>query len=392
MWWLGVSLEIVSTISGTIGKQLIRLSSLSKKKNPHRSKVFFTIGLIVNTVVGPLIDMAAYSFAPQSLIAPFGGLDVVWNAMAAPYMLEEKLTIRRVNGCVLITLGTVMAGVFGSHTETDYTVEYLEDLLVSWRVAVYICCFLLWYWFNVFFLQWRRKGDAIRGISLGVTAGTIAGNMFCVKASVEIIQYCIDHETAEPLTHWLPYVMVLGAVFFALSNVRYMTTGLLEYEALFMVTVYEGSMIVAGCISGAVVLKDLAELEAWRIVLYWLAVLIIIAGMVVVFSNETLNRSSLASGLASIEQKELVKRRSTRHVPSSCQFTLMREPSGSLSPRRGGDAPSREVTSDLIHDQSCEDIEAKLCENTRERSVLPEMDLEPDPPSPEKSTAFAVQE
>lgn len=354
--------------------------------------MFFTIGIIVNTVVGPLIDMAAYSFAPQSLIAPFGGLDVVWNAMAAPYMLEEKLTMRRVNGCVLITLGTVMAGAFGSHTEADYTVEYLEDLLVSWRVAAYFCCFLLWYWFNVFFLQRRRKGDAIRGISLGVTAGTIAGNMFCVKASVEIVQYCFDHETAEPLTHWMPYVMVFGAVFFALSNVRYMTIGLLEYEALFMVTVYEGSMIVAGCISGAVVLKDLAELEAWRIVLYWLAVLIIVAGMVVVFSNETLNRSSLASGLASIEQHELVKRRSTRKVPTSCQFTLMREPSGSASPRRDGDAPSRGATSDLTHDQSREDMEAKLCENTLARSVLPPVDLEPDAPSPQKATTFAVQE
>lgn len=35
--------------------------------------MFFIGGLIVNTLLGPLIDMAAYSFAAQSLIAPFGG-------------------------------------------------------------------------------------------------------------------------------------------------------------------------------------------------------------------------------------------------------------------------------------------------------------------------------
>ena len=34
----------------------------------------FRIGLVTNTAVGPLIDVAAYSFAPQSLVAPFGGL------------------------------------------------------------------------------------------------------------------------------------------------------------------------------------------------------------------------------------------------------------------------------------------------------------------------------
>merc|ERR1719434_512360 len=98
------------------------------------------------------------------------------------------------------------------------------------------------------------------------------------------------------------------------------------------------------------------------------------------------------SGLASIEQQELVKRRSTRKVPTSCQFTLRREPSGSLSPRRDTDAPSRGATSDLTHDHSREYIEAKLCENTHEISVLPPVDLEPDAPSPQKATTFAVQE
>lgn len=34
----------------------------------------FRVGLVTNTAVGPLIDVAAYSFAPQSLVAPFGGL------------------------------------------------------------------------------------------------------------------------------------------------------------------------------------------------------------------------------------------------------------------------------------------------------------------------------
>ena len=81
----------------------------------------FRAGLFTNTVVGPLIDVSAYSFAPQSLVAPFGGrrtadpggrveeggvffcvfslfcwscggLDVVWNALLAPFILKEKLT------------------------------------------------------------------------------------------------------------------------------------------------------------------------------------------------------------------------------------------------------------------------------------------------------------
>lgn len=211
--------------------------------------------------------------------------------------------MRRAFGCLLICAGTAGAGAVGSHDDHVYTVDYLEELLVAPRILVYFGVFVIWYLVNICFLQKRPRGHPIRGISLGMTAGTIAGNMFCVKAAVEIIQYSINENTPEPWTHWLPYVVLLGAVFFAVSNVRYMTQGLQEFEALFMVTVYEGSMIVSGCVSGAIVLLDLRSLEAWRIALYWTSVLLIVSGMTVVFSNEMKNKSSLAAGTASIEPK-----------------------------------------------------------------------------------------
>jgi len=307
LFWLGILLEVLSTMSGTIGKQLIRLSALRKRSNPKYANTCFYGGLIINTLCGPAIDMAAYSFAPQSLIAPFGGLDVVWNALSAPYLLQEKMTLRRAVGCLLICIGTAIAGAVGSHTDKVYTIDYLEDLMLAPRVPIYFAAFFLWFLLNICCWQKRPKGNAVRGISLGMTAGTIAGNMFCVKAAVEIIQYSIDENTGEPWKHWLTYAMLIGAAFFAISNVKYMTTGLLEFEALFMVTVYEGSMIVANCISGSIVLKDLDGLEAWRIALYWLSVFTIVVGMVVVFSNEMRNKSSLAAGTASIIHDNLLK-------------------------------------------------------------------------------------
>lgn len=304
-------------MSGTVGKQVIRLSETVKKKAPLRSKPLFTAGIIINTLVGPIIDMAAYSFAAQSLIAPFGGLDVVWNAALAPYILQEKLTPQRVIGCALICLGTVMAGAFGSHTDKEYSIESLEELLVNFRVLAYFVVFFAWYLMNVLWLMKRPIGDPIRGVSLGATAGTITGNMFCVKAAVELIQVSIHGGQGEVWLHWMPYVMLLGAVFFAVTNVFYMTRGLQEFEALFMVTVYEGSMIVSNCISGAVVLLDLNELEPWRIMLYCLGVLVVVAGMFVVFGNEVKNKSSLASGKASLPEEELRNARKRSRTVSS---------------------------------------------------------------------------
>jgi len=286
-WIVGILLEVLATLSGTAGKQLIRLSELSKTKAPYRSNVAFHSGMVINAIAGPILDMAAYSFAPQSLIAPFGGLDCIWNAALAPIILHERLTWSRLGACALIFVGTVLSGFFGTHHEREYTVESLQNQLLSKRVLIYMSCFLAWVVFNCLVPMRRPKGDVIRGVSLGITAGTIAGNMFCVKASVELIERSIWTLNGEIWLHWLPYCLLAGAAFFALSNVVFMTRGLLEFEALFMVTIYEGSMVVSNIFSASVVLLELEGLEHWRVACYVTSVLMVCAGMANVSLSES---------------------------------------------------------------------------------------------------------
>jgi len=306
LWPLGVSLEILATLSGTAGKQLIRLSELWSTVNPHASKVVFCAGMLTNTLAGPILDMAAYSFAAQSLIAPFGGLDTIWNAALAPWLLKEKLTMNRLCACCVIFIGTVLSGVFGSHEERDYSVEVVYKLLVTPRILYYLTGVAAWVAFNILVPMRRPKGDILRGLSLGVTAGSIAGNMFCVKAGVELIERSIWKGDAEVWTHWLTYATLLGAAFFALSNLVFMTRGLLEFEALFMVTIYEGAMIVSNCVSAGVVLLELDGLESWRVASYTMCVLLICGGMAKLCINESesAKRAQAARAEAETEQKE----------------------------------------------------------------------------------------
>eukprot|EP00747_Dinoflagellata_sp_TGD_P191273 gnl/TRDRNA2_/TRDRNA2_54425_c0_seq1.p1 gnl/TRDRNA2_/TRDRNA2_54425_c0~~gnl/TRDRNA2_/TRDRNA2_54425_c0_seq1.p1 ORF type:complete len:467 (-),score=81.27 gnl/TRDRNA2_/TRDRNA2_54425_c0_seq1:9-1409(-) len=279
MWPLGVFLEFLSTLSGTLGKQLISLSELKKARNPRFAWTLFYVGLLVNTIAGPLLDLAAYTFAAQSLLAPFGGLDIVWNALLAPYVLKEKLTWPRIIACCLIFGGTVSAGAFGSHDDGKYTVEFLEETLEDVRILIYLAIFACWFLLNFLVLMRRPVGSVVRGVSLGATAGTIAGNMFCAKITVESVEMSIRHESGDIWTTWIPYAAIIGTLFFALSNVAFMTRGLLEFEALFMVTVYEGSMVVSNCVSAAVVLGETRDLELWRAACYWTSIAVVVAGL-----------------------------------------------------------------------------------------------------------------
>lgn len=300
LWYVGIGLQIFSSMCGTAGKIFVRLSSLQKTKHPLMSKILFRVGLVTNTAVGPLIDVSAYSFAPQSLVAPFGGLDVVWNALLAPFILNEKLTRHRAVGSALVMTGSIGSACFGNQEDPLYTIEYIEATLFNQHVLIYFLVFLCWYFFNQFFLMRWRTGSFIKGLSYGWTAGSLAGNMWCTKLAIELVQTSIVQRDPEPWKTWIPYAALLGAAFFAIVNAYFLTRGLQHYEAFFMITTVEGSMILSASLSGAIVLRDVYELPPWRIALYSLSVMVVILGMMIVFKGEAASKSSLLSGSASI--------------------------------------------------------------------------------------------
>mmetsp|Transcript_55780 Transcript_55780/g.149347 ORF Transcript_55780/g.149347 Transcript_55780/m.149347 type:complete len:97 (-) Transcript_55780:65-355(-) len=61
-----------------------------------------------------------------------------------------------------------------------------------------------------------------------------------------------------------------------------------------MVTIFEGAHITCGCLSGCIVMEEMAGVPWWRYCCYWLSVALIIAGILIV------NRKSADAQLRSI--------------------------------------------------------------------------------------------
>mmetsp|Transcript_63337 Transcript_63337/g.196163 ORF Transcript_63337/g.196163 Transcript_63337/m.196163 type:complete len:493 (+) Transcript_63337:112-1590(+) len=296
----GIILAVLASMSGTAGKQALRFSELQRRKGTTASacmgKIALACGLALNVIVGPLIDMGSYAFAPQSVIAPLGGLDVVWNTLTAPFTLGETLTPRVFLGCAVITAGAIITSLTGSHDSGEFDVDMIQVLLFRPTVAVYLVVLLVWVLFNVLVLMPRsaapkgqpwQSGDRIRGLSLGMTAGSIAGNMFCVKAFVEVVQDSIVRKSGDNWLHWLPYSLFIGALFFAFSNLYFLTKAMREYEALFMGAIFEGSLIISACLSGVVVFSELEPLQPYQVGLYWAAIVSLVGGIYVVTTGSS---------------------------------------------------------------------------------------------------------
>jgi len=55
--------------------------------------------------IGAVLDLVAFGFAAQSLLAPLGGSTIVFNALLSPCFLKEKLFRTDIYATVIILLG-----------------------------------------------------------------------------------------------------------------------------------------------------------------------------------------------------------------------------------------------------------------------------------------------
>ncbi|XP_073047491.1 probable magnesium transporter NIPA1 isoform X1 [Primulina eburnea] len=107
---------------------------------------------MITMIVGEGANFIAYAFAPAILVTPLGALSIIFSAVLAHFILDEKLHPFGVVGCILCLVGSV-AIVLHAPLEKD-----IESVKQVWHLAtepgfvIYTCTVLslaaiLIYWF-----------------------------------------------------------------------------------------------------------------------------------------------------------------------------------------------------------------------------------------------------
>ena len=112
----------------------------------------------------------------------------------------------------------------------------------------------------------------------------------CVAVGAENAAGC---ETNPFLTVW-PYLFIFVSLTLACVSLYMLAVGLRTFEALYMITVFEGFMIISGAISGNVVMNEKEGQPAHLLVLYALSIFVILSGLYVLLRGE---QSSASDGV-----------------------------------------------------------------------------------------------
>lgn len=278
----GILLEILACALGTTSKQLIAYSE-------HVGKTWiFHLGAGMNIFVGPVVDASAYAFAPQVVVAPFACLDVIFFALTAPYTLSwqnEQITKLHIAATFFVASGAICTAFFGSVTDRVLSVYELEAQLTRTASLAYLTVEAVAIVTISLSLHTSLLSPAVRGISLGVIAGMLMGNVFCVKGFIGIVRLSIASKDVTPWLRPTPYVLIGAAAGGAILGHVFMRKGLGEYKGVFMVTIFQGAHITSACFSGCVVMSEMAHAPWWRYLFYWVGVSMIVTGMVLINKN-----------------------------------------------------------------------------------------------------------
>ncbi|KAF0682624.1 Aste57867_25261 [Aphanomyces stellatus] len=271
-WLFGIFLSLAASLFGTVGKVLMKLAH-----KRHGNTALFAGAFVCVILLNPVFDAWSYSFAAQSVLAPMAGFSVVWNIVLSPFVLKEQLSDQVIHGSSIILIGCGLVSMSGDHASPTHTPDQLyalftETIFIVYATIAITACAGMSYIVHTF-----PHASYTRRFAFGALAGLVGGNLYFMKTSVELIG-----NGGDIWNYTGTYLIFGGALGSAAGGIFVLNLGLKEYDALYVVAVYESFLILCGSISGVIFFReDHGMQDWWQVILYPVAIVTTVVGVVV---------------------------------------------------------------------------------------------------------------
>lgn len=307
LWYVGVILSIFSSIASNLGVNIQKYSMLKEfqkmendcnyREKPYILQKIWLFGLLL-VIGGSIGDFAALGFAAQTLATPVGGFTMVANVFFAHFFLKEALTRRDLIATVFVLIGVVAVACSADKREKSYTLECLLTLYERTEFIVYIIgtFFLVALLYAATRYLEKLRANDIDGekykkwrkfhpICPAALSGFIgAQSVLFAKCSAELIKKTFQGD--NQFANWQTYIIILCMFFTIFNQLHWLANGLRLFDAVLIIPVFQCFFITGGVIGGGVFFDELQGLKASMKVLFFLGVLITIAGVVLLSQRD----------------------------------------------------------------------------------------------------------
>ncbi|TYZ62348.1 hypothetical protein PybrP1_002599 [[Pythium] brassicae (nom. inval.)] len=346
-WVVGFAIAVIFSFFASVGinlqKRALKQNELTAQEQsaeptpPYRLPLW-CLGFFL-ILAGSILDFVAFGLAPQSLLAPLAALTLVWNMMLAPCFNKEKLGRKDIAATLVIFAGATIAVVFASHTSPSYNLSmlielYRDPLTCVYFVLVGLCMAIHYALIKLVdglcltskrhrLIQFGQPAvwARVRLVAYSGLAGTMGGqSVLFAKSCAELFKAALNGD--DCFKHVETYLLALALIGCLLCQIHYLNCGLVHYDALAVVPIYQAYWIITGVLGGAIYFQEIRTFSAHQALMFVLGIVTTIFGVVLLSKRKPAHpaqqskRKILERGFSFTSTMEMKPEGGRGHLPT----------------------------------------------------------------------------
>ncbi|XP_051133421.1 probable magnesium transporter NIPA1 [Andrographis paniculata] len=192
-------------------------------------------GGMIAMILGEAANFAAYAFAPAILVTPLGALSIIFSAVLAHFILNERLHIFGVVGCILCLVGSVTI-VLHAPLERD-----IESVKQVWHYATepgFIMYFLVVVALVLvlIFVYVPRYGQRYMVIYIGICS--LMGSLTVMAVKAVAIALKLSFSGSNQFVYFQTWFFTILVISFCVLQIVYLNKALDTFNTAVVSPVY----------------------------------------------------------------------------------------------------------------------------------------------------------
>ncbi|CAL0324964.1 unnamed protein product [Lupinus luteus] len=186
-------------------------------------------------IVGEIANFAAYAFAPALLVTPLGALSIIFSAVLAHFILQEKLHIFGVLGCALCMVGSTTIVLHAPHERDIHSVKEVWQLATELGFILYTVAVVILVTVLIFYYV-PRIGQTHLFIYVAICSLTGSLTVMAVKAVGIALK--LTFEGSNQFKYFQTWFFTLVVIGCCLLQINYLNKALDTFNTAVVSPVY----------------------------------------------------------------------------------------------------------------------------------------------------------
>ena len=281
--YFAIALGIISSLCSNFGSNLQKYGFKNNYNVNYWRNKYWLYGLGLN-IIGTICDFIALGFAAQSIIVCLSGFGLVSNLFFNKYWLKEDIKFVDVHGVILISLGSIITVSYGNLNSKHYS----ESIIVNYYTKP---GFIFYYTLTLFFVSLiAYKINFIHNMSLYlcICSGILGG--FSILHGKILLELVLYHKKII-LSGFFIFIL-LQFIFYLITQQHYLAHALKDYDAKYVIPVFNCFFILNSVIAGAIYFEELNDFTFVQSILFIFGLITILTGVKILSANNFVNEQN----------------------------------------------------------------------------------------------------